>query len=224
MLFWVLVWRIRRTQRRICTRHPVNSAVLLIRPRTSPVLYAVYSTALPEGKNEKAVGGSSAPPVASTPTGRKAVELNPAPRKVSAMSAQPTASKPAVHLTTSQPSASTRPAKELTSSHASEHSIPPLHLPSMPTPEPSAGIFKTAVADIDDALQSGVLKPVPAGTTGWWLTYHKFKELVKFYFFGIKKLAIDHQRMAAAIRRKERAKRTWRENEFVRTYRTDLLR
>jgi len=94
----------------------------------------------------------------------------------------------------------------------------------MPTPEPSAGIFKTAVADIDDALQSGVLQPVPPGTQGWWLTYHKFKELVKFYLFGVKKLAVDHRRMAASIRRKERTKRTWRENEFLRTYRTDLLR
>lgn len=94
----------------------------------------------------------------------------------------------------------------------------------MPTPEPSAGVFKTAVADIDDALQSGVLKPVPPGTQGWRLTYHKFKELVKFYFFGVKKLAVEHRRVAAAIRRKEKVNRTWRENEFVRTYRADLLR
>jgi hypothetical protein len=94
----------------------------------------------------------------------------------------------------------------------------------MPTPEPSLGIFKTAVADIDDALQTGVLQPVPPGTQGWRLTFHKFKELAKFYFFGIKKLAVEHRRMAAAIRRKEKASRAWRENEFVRTYRTDLLR
>jgi hypothetical protein len=94
----------------------------------------------------------------------------------------------------------------------------------MPTPPPSTGIFKTAVADIDDALTSGVLRPVPPGTEGWRLTYHKFKELLKFYFFGVKKLAFEHRRMAAAIRQKEKAKRTWREAEFVRTYRADLLR
>jgi len=94
----------------------------------------------------------------------------------------------------------------------------------MPTPEPSPGIFKTAVADIDDALQSGALRPVPPGTQGWRLTYHKFKELVKFYFFGVKKLAVEHRRMAVTIRRKEKANRTWRENEFVRTYRMDLFR
>jgi hypothetical protein len=214
-----------RAQRRICTNHRVNSTVILIRPHTlSRVPYAVYSTARPEGQNEKGLGGSSVPPLASTPTGRKAIELNPAPRKVSAPSAQPASSKPAVHLTASQPSASTRPARESTSSQSDPHPIPSLHLPPMPTPEPSAGIFKTAVADINDALQSGVLKPVPPGTQGWRLTYHKFKELVKFYFFGIKKLAVEHRQMAAAIRRKERLNRTWRENEFVRTYRMDLLR
>jgi len=214
-----------RTQRRICTNHRVNLTVLLIRPPTvSRVPYAVYSTARPEGQNEKGLGGSSVPPLASTPTGRKAIELNPAPRKVSATSAQPTSSKPAVHLAASQPSASTIPAKEPTSSQTDRHPIPSLHLPPMPTPEPSAGIFKTAVADIDDALQSGVLHPVPPGTQGWWLTYHKFKELVKFYFFGVKKLAVEHRQMAAMIRRKGKLDRTWRENEFVRTYRTDLLR
>jgi len=69
-----------------------------------------------------------------------------------------------------------------------------------------------------------VLQPVPPGTQGWRLTYHKFKEVVKFYIFGVKKLAVEHRRMAATIRQKEKAKRTWRENEFVRTYRADLFR
>ena len=94
----------------------------------------------------------------------------------------------------------------------------------MPTPEPSAGVFKTTVTDIDDALQCGVLKPVPPGTQGWRLTYHEFKELVKFYFFDVKKFAVKHLRVAAAIRRKEKINRTWTENEFVLTYRSDLLR
>jgi hypothetical protein len=214
--------RICRTQRRICINYPVNSTVLLIRSRTSS--RAAYSTAVPEGQSEKAASGSSVPPAAPTSTGRKARELNPAPRKVLATSAHPTTSKFPVPSTSSQPSTSTRPVKGSTSSHSHSHSIPPLHLPPMPTPEPSAGIFKTAVADIDDALQSGVLHPIPPGTTGWWLTYHKFKELVKFYFFGVKKLAVEHRRMAAIIRRKEGTTRTWRENEFVRMYRADLLR
>ena len=94
----------------------------------------------------------------------------------------------------------------------------------MPTPEPSAGVFKTTVADIDDALKSGVLKPVPPGTQGWRITYHEFKELVKLYFFDVKKFAVKHPRVAAAIRRKGNVNRTRRENGFVRTYRADLSR
>ena len=58
------------------------------------------------------------------------------------------------------------------------------------------------MADIDDALQSGVLNLVPPGTQGWRLTYHEFKELVKLYFFDVKKFAVKHLRVAAAIRRK----------------------
>ena len=51
-----------------------------------------------------------------------------------------------------------------------------------------------------------------------------FKELVKFYFFGVEKVAVEHRRAAAMIRRKEKVNRMWRENGFVRTYRADLLR
>ena len=157
--------------------------------------------------------------MASTSTGRKAVELKPAPRKVSATSTQPASSKPIVQMAASPPSTSTRSAKESTSGQPNHPSISP----PMPTPEPSAGIFKT-VADIDEAPQSGVPKSVPPGTQGWRLTYHEFKELVKFYFFGVKKLAVEHRRAAAAIRRKGKVNRTRRKNEFVRTYRVDLLR
>lgn len=80
--------------------------------------------------------------------------------------------------------------------------------------------------DIDDALASGTLRPLPTGTTGWRVTWHKFKELFRFYYFGVKVLAVEHRRLAATIRsyQKEERSATWREREFVQTYRADLLK
>jgi hypothetical protein len=116
------------------------------------------------------------------------------------------------------------------------------------------GIIKTALNDIDDAMASGAIQPLPPDlearykekpkepvqTFGgvelkadtfrvWW---HKLKEMTKFYFFGVLKLGREHRILATDVRRrlKEAEKAgahgpaQWRDQEFLVTYRKDLFR
>ncbi len=61
----------------------------------------------------------------------------------------------------------------------------------------------------------------------WW---HKLKEMTKFYFFGVVKLGREHRILASQLSRRikeagdAKSAQTWRDNEFVTTYRMDLLR
>jgi LETM1 and EF-hand domain-containing protein 1 len=68
-----------------------------------------------------------------------------------------------------------------------------------------------------------------------WL--HKFKEMAKFYFFGVVKLGREHRIVAAEIKQRQKALAgssplnniqgnitAWRDQEFLNTYRADLLR
>jgi LETM1 and EF-hand domain-containing protein 1 len=114
------------------------------------------------------------------------------------------------------------------------------------------GIIKTALNDIDDALSNGTLQPLPPdlaahststqsiggitfnADTGrvWW---HKLKEMTKFYFFGVTKLAREHRTMARDVKRRLKESEEkglkglngvseWRDKEFLTTYKMDLLR
>lgn len=106
--------------------------------------------------------------------------------------------------------------------------LPRLMEPALPASS-SQGIFKTAMGDIDEAIKTGVLGPPPPDALGggWKLNWHKFKELFKFYLFGVGKLGIQHRRMALEILRrgeKEPGVRMWRERDFVNIYFKDLAR
>lgn len=117
------------------------------------------------------------------------------------------------------------------------------------------GVIRTALNDIEEAMSDGTLKPLPAELaktskpnpndppvptfagvelkvdTGkvWW---HKFKEMAKFYFFGVVTLGREHRVRAKELSRrlKESEKNgikgiaEWRDRQFVSTYRKDLLR
>lgn len=76
----------------------------------------------------------------------------------------------------------------------------------------------TVIGDVEFTADTGKI---------WW---HKLKEMMKFYFFGVLKLGREHRVISSQISRRLRevgdVKRvqTWRDREFVKTYRMDLLR
>jgi len=61
----------------------------------------------------------------------------------------------------------------------------------------------------------------------WW---HKLKEMTKFYFFGMLKLGREHRVLAMQLSKRlreadnGRGVQSWRDREFVKTYKMDLLR
>ncbi|KAG8755472.1 hypothetical protein FRC14_004019, partial [Serendipita sp. 396] len=149
------------------------------------------------------------------------------------LSTQPSSSKPSPQNTTT--TAAHRP-----------RSTPHLVIPKVPE---NLGIVKTALNDIEDAMANGTLKPVPpdlaarlkkaaegdkVATSGidtvqvWW---HRLKEMTKFYFFGVVTLGREHRVRAKGIRRLLneseskgiRGVQEWRWNDFLQTYRMDLM-
>jgi hypothetical protein len=76
----------------------------------------------------------------------------------------------------------------------------------------------TMIGDVEFTADTGKI---------WW---HKLKEMTKFYFFGVLKLGREHRVIASQISRRLREAgdtkgvQTWRDREFVKTYRMDLLR
>lgn len=185
--------------------------------------FRAYSVNGPTTTNTGTATKPLVPPIpVASQNGRKSVDLKPAPRKTTQSTAEPEVHVP-IPSSVSTPAV---PQVSTTSLQQSNSRAPYIAVapPPSESTEPAVGILKQALNDIDEALRSGVLAPIPPGTTGWQLTWHKFKEMAKFYFFGLRTLTVEHRRQAWSISRSPEAARTWREREFLSIYRADLLR
>ncbi|PVG00648.1 hypothetical protein CPB86DRAFT_782483 [Serendipita vermifera] len=238
-----------------------NAALCVLATKRSRSL-RFYSTS--EGKEaiqgaEKDQTVSPPPPLASKPI-KKPVEPKLTPKKASVSSSTVTSGSTGTTLKSKPTGSSSRTdphlsanTKETRKGNVAQEANGAPYL-RQPIKAEDQGIIKTALNDIDDAMASGAIKPLPPDlearykekpkepvqTFGgvelkadtfkvWW---HKLKEMTKFYFFGVTKLGREHRILASDVRKRLKESEQsgahgpaqWRDREFLITYRKDLFR
>ncbi|KDQ10106.1 hypothetical protein BOTBODRAFT_58302 [Botryobasidium botryosum FD-172 SS1] len=102
--------------------------------------------------------------------------------------------------------------------------------PSRPS-SPTSSIFKMAIDDLEIASRQGIMAPVPPDSGRLYKFWHQAKELFKFYWRG--SLALwAHRGLVNKIQSRVRSEQkegkegllSWRESQFIRTYREDRLK
>jgi LETM1 and EF-hand domain-containing protein 1, mitochondrial len=213
--------------------------------------YRFYATTGAKQVKQISKEDRNLPPTSPTsaPSAKKHIEPRLVPRKPDTGVQGPTQSQGHGNRTsTTSSNASTSPSVEKSISASSSIRSTKPHL-VQPVELDDQGVIKTALNDIDDALSNGTLQPLPPdlaarststqniggitfnADTGrvWW---HKLKEMTKFYFFGVTKLAREHRIIARDVRRRLKESEEkglngvseWRDKEFLTTYKMDLLR
>ncbi|KIY48047.1 hypothetical protein FISHEDRAFT_44066, partial [Fistulina hepatica ATCC 64428] len=139
------------------------------------------------------------PSVDSTRSSRSDDTLAAATPKKTKVALHPAPMKPS-RETTGKPKKAVQSTKKLAGSSITP---PAAHVPARPTPEDDAALhMKVSTSteeDMKDAYRHGILRPPPEGAGVLKRSLHTLIELGKFYYRGIKMVAVTNRREAKAI-------------------------
>ncbi|KAG8900967.1 Superkiller protein 3, partial [Tulasnella sp. 403] len=203
------------------------SATTISQDHWKAIVARTYSSVPPSPRTDNAATSKSSPPLSPTPSPRKKVDLHPPPRKLGSLDTG--SQHPQTNGKAAKPS--TIPAVEKQPPSSAVDEKVPSTSKSEATDLSQPSPIQIAMEDMRKASQHGILASVPEDAGPIRRLFHQGKELFKFYFRGLKLIAVHRRtvkdiqkRLSVAKAEGRPARMTRWELNFIKTYNQDIIK